>query len=140
MKVSKPSTLALLLLLGVSAGWAFLQVLRSNDSEAPELSWQSAPFILLFALLMLMVKRRINVLPVTFVGRLVLLAKSGSHGGALLVGLYLGFAISQLPNLSGAFAQRQLLNSVLDAVSAGALAYSGIILERQLKARNSQGE
>ena len=62
MKVSKPSTLALLLLLGVSAGWAFLQVLRSNDSAAPELSWQSAPFILLFAFLMLMVKRRINVL------------------------------------------------------------------------------
>jgi hypothetical protein len=140
MKVSKWSTLGLLSLLGVSAGWAFLQVLRSNNAVQPELSWQSAPFILFFAFLILIVKKRAKILPLTFVGRLVLLAKTGSHGGALLVGLYLGFAISQLPNLSGAFAQRQLLNSVLDAVSAGALAYSGIILERQLKARNSQGE
>jgi hypothetical protein len=140
MKVSKPSTLALLLLLGVSAGWAFLQVLRSNDSAAPELSWQSAPFILLFALLMLMVKRRINVLPVTFVGRLVLLAKSGSHGGGLLSGLYLGFALFQLPNLSGAFAQHQLLVSLVDAVSALILAIVGIALERQLKSQNPQNE
>jgi hypothetical protein len=140
MKVSKPSTLALLLLLGVSAGWAFLQVLRSNDSAAPELSWQSAPFILLFALLMLMVKRRINVLPVTFVGRLVLLAKSGSHGGGLLSGLYLGFALFQLPNLSGAFAQHQLWVSLVDAVSALILAIVGIALERQLKSQNPQNE
>ncbi|NBO07752.1 MAG: DUF3180 family protein [Actinobacteria bacterium] len=140
MKVSKPSTLALLLLLGVSAGWAFLQVLRSNDSAAPELSWQSAPFILLFALLMLMVKRRINVLPVTFVGRLVLLAKSGSHGGGLLSGLYLGFALFQLPNLSGAFAQHQLWVSLVDAVSALILAIVGIALERQLKSQNPQDE
>ena len=140
MKVSKPSTLALLLLLGVSAGWAFLQVLRSNDSAAPELSWQSAPFILLFAFLMLMVKRRINVLPVTFVGRLVLLAKSGSHGGGLLSGLYLGFALFQLPNLSGAFAQHQLWVSLVDAVSALILAIVGIALERQLKSQNPQGE
>jgi len=140
MKVSKPSTLALLLLLGVSAGWAFLQVLRSNDSAAPELSWQSAPFILLFALLMLMVKRRINVLPVTFVGRLVLLAKSGSHGGGLLSGLYLGFALFQLPNLSGAFAQHQLWVSLVDAVSALTLAIVGIALERQLKSQNPQDE
>ena len=138
MKVSKPSTLALLLLLGVSAGWAFLQVLRSNDSAAPELSWQSAPFILLFAILMLMVKRRINVLPVTFVGRLVLLAKSGSHGVALLSGLYLGFALFQLPNLSGAFAQHQLWVSLVDAVSALILAIVGIALERQLKSQNPQ--
>ncbi len=140
MKVSKPSTLALLLLLGVSAGWAFLQVLRSNDSAAPELSWQSAPFILLFALLMLMVKRRINVLPVTFVGRLVLLAKSGSHGGGLLSGLYLGFALFQLPNLSSSFAQHQLWVSLVDAVSALILAIVGIALERQLKSQNPQGE
>ena len=140
MKVSKPSTLALLLLLGVSAGWAFLQVLRSNDSAAPELSWQSAPLILLFAFLMLMVKRRINVLPVTFVGRLVLLAKSGSHGGALLSGLYLGFALFQLPNLSGAFAQHQLWVSLVDAVSALILAIVGIALERQLKSQNPQNE
>ena len=140
MKVSKPSTLALLLLLGVSAGWAFLQVLRSNDSAAPELSWQSAPFILLFALLMLMVKRRINVLPVTFVGRLVLLAKSGSHGGALLSGLYLGFALFQLPNLSSSFAQHQLWVSLVDAVSALIMAIVGIALERKLKSQNSQGE
>ena len=138
MKVSKPSTLALLLLLGVSAGWAFLQVLRSNDSAAPELSWQSAPFILLFALLMLMVKRRINVLPVTFVGRLVLLAKSGSHGGGLLSGLYLGFALFQLPNLSSSFAQHQLWVSLVDAVSALTLAIVGIALERQLKSQNPQ--
>ncbi|MEI7943615.1 MAG: DUF3180 family protein [Actinomycetes bacterium] len=140
MKVSKPSTLALLLLLGVSAGWAFLQVLRSNDSAAPELSWQSAPFILLFALLMLMVKRRINVLPVTFVGRLVLLAKSGSHGGGLLSGLYLGFALFQLPNLSSSFAQHQLWVSLVDAVSALTLAIVGIALERQLKSQNPQNE
>ncbi|MEI6250695.1 MAG: DUF3180 family protein [Actinobacteria bacterium] len=140
MKVSKPSTLALLLLLGVSAGWAFLQVLRSNDSAAPELSWQSAPFILLFALLMLMVKRRINVLPVTFVGRLVLLAKSGSHGGGLLSGLYLGFALFQLPNLSSSFAQHQLWVSLVDAVSALTLAIVGIALERQLKSQNPQDE
>jgi len=140
MKVSKPSTLALLLLLGVSAGWAFLQVLRSNDSAAPELSWQSAPFILLFALLMLMVKRRINVLPVTFVGRLVLLAKSGSHGGGLLSGLYLGFALFQLPNLSSTFARHQLWVSIVDAMSALIMAIVGVALERQLKSHNPQGE
>jgi len=140
MKVSKPSTLALLLLLGVSAGWAFLQVLRSNDSAAPELSWQSAPFILLFALLMLMIKRRINVLPVTFVGRLVLLAKTGSHGGALLSGLYLGFALFQMPNLSGAFAQHQLWVSLVDAMSALIMVIVGIAVERQLKSQNPQDE
>jgi hypothetical protein len=140
MKVSKPSTLALLLLLGVSAGWAFLQVLRSNDSAAPELSWQSAPFILLFALLMLMIKRRINVLPVTFVGRLVLLAKTGSHGGALLSGIYLGFALFQLPNLSGAFAQHQLWVSLVDAMSALIMVIVGIAVERQLKSQNPQDE
>jgi len=95
---------------------------------------------LLFALLMLMVKRRINVLPVTFVGRLVLLAKSGSHGGGLLSGLYLGFALFQLPNLSSSFAQHQLWVSLVDAVSALTLAIVGIALERQLKSQNPQDE
>ena len=140
MKVSKWSTLLLLLLLGVTAGWALLQALRSNNAMQPEVSWQSAPFILFFALLILVIKRRVKILPTTFVGRLSVLAKTSSHGGALLAGLYFGFTIFQIPNLSSGFGYHQLWTSLLDGSAAVLLAYLGITLERELKADGSHSQ
>jgi len=136
VKVSKWSTLLLLLLLGVTAGWALLQALRSNNAMQPEVSWLSAPFILFFALLILVIKRRVKILPTTFVGRLSVLAKTSSHGGALIAGLYFGFAIFQIPNLSSGFGRHQLWNSLIDSTSASSLVFVGIILEKALKNQN----
>ena len=140
MKPTKMRLLAALFVVGLVAGWAIFTAIHSAGAAIPELSWQSALLILLFCALVLLTTRRVNSLPLTFVGRLVLLAKTSSHGGAIISGLYLGFALFQFPRLSGLFAQRQLWVSALDALSALTLAILGIALERQLVSRNSKNK
>ena len=106
----------------------------------PELTWQSALLILLFSALVLLTTRRVNSLPLTFVGRLVLLAKTSSHGGAIISGLYLGFALYQIPDTSSKFARDQVIAALANTAAALLLTYLGIALERRLRAPQSKSE
>ena len=140
MKPTKMRLLAALFVVVLVAGWAIFTAIHSAGTAMPELTWQSALLILLFSALVLLTTRRVNSLPLTFVGRLVLLAKTSSHGGAIISGLYLGFALYQIPDTSSKFARDQVIAALANTAAALLLTYLGIALERRLRAPQSKSE
>ncbi len=151
MKRTRVTTLAILVLFGSVVTYLVLQAVINSGRALPRLPWTSAPILLLLSAILLLtslnVHRRLEELrkndpkkdiskvkrvdPI-FLARLVMLAKSAAHGGALLSGIYLGFAATYFFEFSHVDNQTLLWNSLLDVSASLLVAVSGYVLERVL--------
>lgn len=148
MKRTRPAVLAILLLVGAAISYVPLHLLFANGHSLPRLPWTNVPLLLFLAALLLLtaynINRRLEELsqkdkktepnkrkPMNplFLARLVLLAKSAAHGGALLSGLYAGICVAYLVDLPHS---NLIRNPILDTICALLVAIAGVVLERVL--------
>ena len=146
MKGTQRITLAALLFGGAAISYFALRILFRTGRALPRLPWSGAPLLLLLAAVLFItafnVNRRLEerrknkdvtkAMDPLFLARLVLLAKSASHGGALLSGVYVGFCSTYLVMLGHLEDSSLIWNSALDASAALAVAVGGYFLERVL--------
>jgi hypothetical protein len=152
MKHTSRTMLAALLLVGGAISYFLLHMLFRSGRALPRLPWTTAPLLLFVATALFLtafnVNRRLEErreaankkMPVQhkeldplFLARLVLLAKSAAHGGALLSGIYAGVCVTFLVDLPHS---NLIWNPVLDTASAVLVAISGYILERVLSIKD----
>ena len=146
MKGTQRITLAALLFGGAAISYFALRILFRTGRALPRLPWSGAPLLLLLTAVLFItafnVNRRLEerrknkdvtkAMDPLFLARLVLLAKSASHGGALLSGVYVGFCSTYLVMLGHLEDSSLIWNSALDASAALAVAVGGYFLERVL--------
>jgi hypothetical protein len=152
MKRTSRSMLAALLLAGGAVSYLMLHLLFRSGRALPRLPWTTAPLLLFVATALFLtafnVNRRLEErrksqekkTPVghkemdpLFLARLVLLAKSAAHGGALLSGIYAGVCVTFLADLP----QSKLIrNPILDAASALLVTLGGYLLEHVLSIKD----
>jgi len=146
MKGTQRITLTALLFSGAAISYFALRMLFRTGRALPRLPWSGAPLLLLLAAALFVtafnVNRRLEerrknedvtkTVDPLFLARLVLLAKSASHGGALLSGIYVGFCTTYLVTLGHLEDSSLIWNSVLDACAALSVAIGGYFLERVL--------
>lgn len=148
MKHTQRSVLAVLFVVGGTISYGVFHLLFRTGRGLPRLPLSSAPVLLLLAIALLLTAYNVNrrleerrkseakkepvqskpMNPI-FLARLLLLAKSAAHGGALLSGIYAGISLTYLVDLPHS---NQILSAVLDTVSAILVALGGYILERVL--------
>lgn len=146
--------LMLLLLISLLAAWGVARILESYGSNLPEIPW-TTPLLLAvlgFALALIAadLRRRLDrpdsrqereehgatrpreVNPL-HAARMVVLAKAASHGGAIITGLYLGFAWYLLPDLDAQQRRARLIMAALSALMSLVIAILGLLMERILR-------
>ncbi len=148
MKRTQPAMLAALFFGGGAISYFLLHLLFRSGRALPRLPWTSAPLLLFLATSLFLTAFNVNrrfeerrkseekktliqhrpIEPV-LLARMVLLAKSTAHGGALLSGIYAGVCLTFLIDLphSGL-----IWNPILDTISALLVAVGGYVLERVL--------
>ena len=137
--------MAALLFSGAAISYFALRMLFRAGRALPRLPWSGAPLLLLLAAVLFVTAFKVNRrleerkneavtkrMDPLFLARLVLLAKSASHGGALLSGIYVGFCTTYLVTLGHLEDSSLIWNSVLDACAALSVAIGGYFLERVL--------
>lgn len=146
MKRTQRLTLTALLFGGAAISYFASRMLFRTGRALPRLPWSGAPLLLLLAAVLFVtafnVNRRLEErrksedvtkpMDPLFLARLVLLAKSASHGGALLSGIYAGFCTTCVLTLGHLDDSSLIWNSVLDAGAALSVAVGGYFLERVL--------
>lgn len=146
MKRTQRKTLTALLFGGAAISYLTLHMLFRTGRALPRLPWTGAPLLLLLAAVLFVtafnVNRRLEErrknekvtkpMDPLFLARLVLLAKSAAHGGALLSGIYVGFCTTYLVALGHVEDSSLIWNSVLDACAALSVSIGGYFLERVL--------
>ena len=146
MKGTQRMTLTALLFGGAAISYLALRMLFRTGRALPRLPWTGAPLLLLLSAVLFVtafnVKRRLEerrknenvtkLMDPLFLARLVLLAKSAAHGGALLSGIYAGFCTTYLVALGHLEDSSLIWNSVLDACAALSVSIGGYLLERVL--------
>lgn len=151
MKRTQLLTLATLFIAGGVVNYLALQLLFRTGHTMPRLPWSSALSLLLLAMVLFItafnVNRRLEErrkgeerkspsrhrpTDPLFLARLVLLAKSAAHGGALLGGVYAGFCATYLVVLGHLANSSLIWNSIIDAVAALLVSIGGYVLERVL--------
>lgn len=156
MKHTSRSILAAFLLAGGAITYLMLHLLFQSGRALPRLPWTTAPLLAFIAASLLLtafnVNRRLEErqksqekktqveqkeMNPLFLARLLLLAKSSSHGGALLGGIYLGVVVTfgtDLPH------SNLIWRPVLDATSAILVLIGGYVLERVLSIKDDGTE
>ncbi len=141
-----PTRWRVLVLTGVIAavlGYDGMRVWASRSTDVPPLPLATAVALALVALAVLVtalsVRGRVRrhpgraPLPPLGAARLVVLAKTASHAGALLAGGYLGLAAVYLPDLFVSDHRQRVLAAGLTALAALVLVLAGLLLERLLR-------
>lgn len=148
-----PTRWRVLVLTGLIAavlGYAVVRVWDSRSAYVPPTPLATAGALALVALAVLVtalsvrgrVMRRPGRTPLPPLGaaRLVVLAKTSSHAGALLAGGYLGLAAVYLPDLSVSDHRQRVVTAGLTALAAIVLVLAGLLLERLLRLPPDQHE
>ena len=143
MRPTRFGVLGVLASVAGAAAWALLRVLDSRGSTAPPMPATVPAGLLLVALGItssaLVMRRRLRgdvdtrPMDALSAARMVALAKAAAHAGAVLVGLYTGFALFLLPD-AGPFPRRgRLALAAVSVLTALALCAAGLLLERVLR-------
>ena len=152
MRRTQRMTLTALLFGGAAISYLTLRMLFRTGRALPRLPWTGAPLLLLLTAVLLVTafnvnrrleerKKKENVtkpMDPLFLARLVLLAKSAAHGGALLSGIYAGFCATYLVALGHLEDSSLIWNSVLDAGAALSVAIGGYFLEGVLTIKDDE--
>lgn len=143
-----------LFLLSTVGGWYAIEIIEAYGGTLPRIPW-ATPLLLAFLaigliLIALDLKRRIELpdriergekvknekpreINPLHAARMVVLAKAASHGGAVLTGLYLGFALYLLPDFSSSQRRSLLIAAGLCALFSLAVGVVGMMMERILR-------
>lgn len=154
IRPTRALVLIALFLLTTLAGWLGIEVIEAYGGTLPRIPWTTPFLLLLLAVGLLIIaidlKRKIampdrikngekvanekprEVNPL-HAARMVVLAKAASHGGAVLTGLYLGFALYLLPDFSSSQRRSLLLASGLCAIISLGVGVIGMAMERILR-------
>lgn len=154
IRPTRPAMLIALFLVATITGWFVIEIIESYGGTLPRLPW-TTPFLLgLLAIGLIVIaldlKKRIeqpdrihrgelvaNEKPKEInplhAARMVVLAKAASHGGAVLTGLYLGFALYLLPDFDSSQRRSLLIAAGLSALMSLAVAIVGMMMERILR-------
>lgn len=132
-----PGALTAFLVVGLVGGWLLRRLGRSLGFEVPPVSWTQVLLLVLVAAILAgtawftrrtVERARADLLAYQAVNRLVL-ARACALVGALLVGGYVGHAVSWLGSPSYVAGER-LTRSLVAAVAAGAVLAASLLLER----------
>jgi hypothetical protein len=151
----RPTRIIVLLFLFALAtlgSWFAVGLMEGYGTALPGIPWSTALVLGFFALALLLVtqdmKKRIEqpdqkrskelpekpktVNPL-HAARMVILAKASSHGGALIAGLYLGFALYLLPDFDSNQRRARMVVAAATALMGLVVALVGLLLERMLR-------
>jgi hypothetical protein len=142
--------LVLLLLISLMLGWGVTQIVESYGGNLPEIPWTTPLLLALLALGLVVIafdlKRRIErpqqkkdrperpreINPL-HAARMVVLSKAASHGGAIITGLYLGFAWYLLPDLDSDQRRARLVLAGISALLGLVTTAVGLLMEKILR-------
>lgn len=128
-----------------AATWGLLHVIDAvgSLSAIPPVPWTGPVGLLLLALgigaLAFSLRSRLRgdagtkPVPALTAARMVVLAKSSSHAGAVITGLYLGVLVFVLTAVRADLLSSRVLTSASGVVAAALLVLAGLALERVLR-------
>lgn len=140
VKPTRPGTLVLLVVLGAGLGFGVVDVWTAWTGSIPTVPW-AAPITLAgvaaaFLVAEIALKPRLRrdpgarPLDPLVAARTAMLAKAGSAAGAVVAGVYLGFAAFLLFDLENDYRRRVLLVAVIAAACAALASIAAYLLER----------
>jgi Na+/serine symporter len=142
-----PGTLVVLALVGLVLGWLIRPVATGASTTVPQIAWLQVGALYFIAAVLAIVARATHqtlhlhhrrLQPHQAVNRLVL-AKSCALAGAVLVGGYLGYALSFVGIESDLTAAR-IIRGVVAAGGAALLLLFSLLLERACQVRDDDEE
>jgi Protein of unknown function (DUF3180) len=142
VRTTRPALLAVLLLLGGALGWTGVAVMLATGTSVGRVSWSAAGGLAFFAALLLAgawymydrVHRRRRLVDGQTAVRLLALAKASALVGALVAGVYIGFALRFAPDYAASSdARDKVIRGVVTAVAAIVVVVGALLLERACK-------
>lgn len=154
IRPTRALTLIMLFLLATLSGWFVIEVIESYGGTLPRIPWTTPLLLGILAvglgIIALDLKKRIELPDRVHQGeavkndkpkeinplhaaRMVVLSKAASHGGAVLTGLYLGFALYLLPDFDSSQRRSLLIAAGVCALASLAVAIVGMAMERILR-------
>lgn len=151
---TRTAMLIMLFLLATLTGWFVEEAIESYGGTLPRIPWSTALLLGLLAVGLVVIaldlKKRIEMpdrihkgevvanekpkeINPLHAARMVVLAKAASHGGAVLTGLYLGFALYLLPDFTSSQRRSLLIISAVCALISLIIAIVGLMMERILR-------
>jgi hypothetical protein len=133
--------LVLLLLLGGALGWSGVAVLEATGMIVARTPWSAAGGLAFFAALLLVgawymydrVHRKQRGVDVLTAVRLLALAKASALVGALVAGVYAGFAVRFVPVFDTPDGRERVVRGVVTALTALGVVAGSLLLERACK-------
>jgi hypothetical protein len=140
----RPTRVAILVgiasaVLGVT--WSLARLAVRRGGVLPEVPWIVVGVLVLTAAGLLLAAWNVRRRPTDkllaaplftaplFTARLAVMAKAGSHTGAILTGLYLGYLLAWLPSVGSALGRSRVTQSGAAAGGALVLVIAGLLLE-----------
>ena len=142
VRTTRPGLLAVLLVLGGALGWTGVAVLQATGTNVGRVSWSAAGGLAFFAALLLAgawymydrVHRRRRVVDGLTAVRLLALAKASALVGALVAGVYIGFALRFAPDYAvSSDARDKIIRGAVTALAAVVVVVGALLLERACK-------
>jgi drug/metabolite transporter (DMT)-like permease len=150
IRPTRGAVLALLLLISLVTGWGVTRVIEGYGGNLPDLPWTTPALLALLTLGLGIIawdlRRRLErpgqekdrpqrpkeVNPL-HAARMVVLSKAASHGGAIMTGLYLGFAWYLAPDIDSQQRRSRLIVAAISALFALGTTVIGLVMERMLR-------
>lgn len=141
--------LAVAALLSGAVAWAGVRIVYAHGGDLPFVPWTVPAALAAWAALVVALaanlRRRLSgdpglrPFPPLMAARLLAVAKASAYAGALLAGMYGGFALVLLPDRE-MFATSRLVVTLLSSVAALAVAVAGLVLERCCRVKPPEDE
>ncbi|WP_157181475.1 DUF3180 domain-containing protein [Actinopolymorpha alba] len=141
MRTTRLTLLVVLLLLGGAVGWSGVAVMQATGTIVGRAPWSAAGGLAFFAALLLagawymydrVHRKRRTVDGLTAV-RLLALAKASALVGALVAGVYAGFAARYLPEYGVPDGRDRVIRGGVTALAAIVVVVGALLLERACK-------
>jgi Protein of unknown function (DUF3180) len=138
LRPMSPGALCAWALVGLLGGWLFHRIIDARSGTAPTVSWLQPLALFLVAAILwgtawstrrTLHQRPRRLSPHQAVNRLVL-ARSCAYVGALVAGLYLGYAVSWLGVANSDLAGQRVFRSGLAGLGGVLIVAGGLLLER----------
>ena len=142
VRTTRPGLLVVLVLLGGALGWSGVAVLQATGMTVARAPWSAAGGLAFFAALLLAgawymydrVHRRHRFVDSLTAVRLLALAKASALVGALVAGVYAGFAVRFLPEYGASpDARERVIRGAVAALAALVVVVGSLLLERACK-------
>jgi hypothetical protein len=148
LRPMSPAALSIFAAVGLIAGWVFHQLTDTPTGVPPQVPWVQPLALFLVACILLgtawstrrtIAQHPARLSPHQAVNRLVL-ARACAYVGALVAGVYIGYAVSWLGVSGGDLAGSRILRSACAGVAGILIVVGGLLLERACRVPPAQDE